>query len=95
MMLKIRYYLLGAVATMLLSFLCTCSDSNNPIPKPTPEPDPEPTEEWTTLTATPDAWDNQKRADISYQLLVYSFADSDGDGCGDFNGIKTIYSRWE
>ena len=87
MMLKIRYYLLGAVATMLLSFLCTCSDSNNPTPKPTPEPDPEPTEEWTTLTATPDAWDNQKRADISYQLLVYSFADSDGDGCGDFNGI--------
>lgn len=44
-------------------------------------------QEWTTLTATPDTWDGEKRADISYQLLVYSFADSDGDGWGDFNGI--------
>lgn len=43
--------------------------------------------EWSSITAAPDTWDNQKRADISYQLLVYSFADSDGDGCGDFNGI--------
>ena len=26
---------------------------------------------------------------ISYQLLVYSFADSNGDGCGDFKGIES------
>ncbi|WP_075317947.1 alpha-amylase family glycosyl hydrolase [Bacteroides togonis] len=74
---------------MLLSFFYACSDSNDPIPEPTPEPEPEPTEEWMILTATPDTWDNQKRADISYQLLVYSFADSDGDGCGDFNGVTS------
>lgn len=74
---------------MLLSFFYACSDSNGPIPEPTPEPEPEPTEEWMILTATPDTWDNQKRADISYQLLVYSFADSDGDGCGDFNGVTS------
>ena len=34
-----------------------------------------------------EGWDGRKRADVSYQLLIYSFADSDGDGIGDFNGI--------
>lgn len=29
------------------------------------------------------------KSGISYQLLVYSFADSDGDGCGDFKGIES------
>ncbi|WP_294599791.1 alpha-amylase family glycosyl hydrolase [uncultured Bacteroides sp.] len=37
--------------------------------------------------ASPTDWDGQKRADISYQLLVYSFADSDGDKYGDINGL--------
>ena len=34
-------------------------------------------------------WDGEKRADLSYQLLIYSFADSNGDGIGDFNGITS------
>lgn len=42
---------------------------------------------WTNITAAPADWDGQKRADISYQLLVYSFADSDGDKYGDIKGI--------
>ncbi|MDD5951799.1 MAG: alpha-amylase family glycosyl hydrolase [Bacteroidales bacterium] len=37
----------------------------------------------------PDPWDGKKRADISYQLLIYSFADSNADGIGDFQGIRS------
>lgn len=65
--------------------LCSaaCRDGNGTVPIP----EPDPTGDWTAITASPAAWDGQKRADISYQLLVYSFADSDGDKCGDLKGI--------
>ena len=33
-------------------------------------------------------WDGTKRADITYQLLCYSFADSDADRYGDLKGIE-------
>lgn len=39
------------------------------------------------VVAAPDTWDNQKRADISYQVLVYSFADGNGDKKGDLKGL--------
>lgn len=32
--------------------------------------------------------DRTGESGISYQILVYSFADSDSDGCGDFKGIE-------
>ena len=47
----------------------------DPDPKPGPDPVP-PTEE-------------VKSSGITYQLLVYSFCDSDGDGIGDFAGITS------
>ena len=31
----------------------------------------------------------EKQGHISYQILIYSFADSDGDGIGDFKGIAS------
>lgn len=40
------------------------------------------------VTPSPKAWDKEKRGSMTYQLLVYSFADSDGDGVGDFKGIE-------
>lgn len=39
------------------------------------------------VVAEPDPWDGIKRADISYQVLVYSFADGDGDTKGDLKGL--------
>ena len=40
-----------------------------------------------TLTAEDLSWDGEKRANVTYQLNVYSFADSDGDGWGDLRGV--------
>ena len=90
---RLSYWLTaGCLSVALLT--SSCSDKKpepeapaTPEEKPTPEPDPQPEVKWTDLTASPDTWDGKKRADITYQLLVYSFADSDGDGTGDFNGL--------
>ena len=41
----------------------------------------------TTVVPNPAAFDGTKRSNTAYQLLVYSFADSDGDGWGDIKGV--------
>ncbi len=55
--------------------------------EPTPGSDPDNGASFSRVKETPRAWDGNKRADITYQLLVYSFADKDGDGWGDFEGL--------
>ena len=42
-----------------------------------------------TLVANPKAFDGNKRSDLTYQLLIYSFKDGvRNDGVGDFKGIE-------
>ena len=40
------------------------------------------------IEPTPATFDETKRSNTTYQLLVYTFADSDGDKIGDFKGIQ-------
>lgn len=39
------------------------------------------------VIAQPDAWDGKTRGNMIYEILVYAFSDSNGDGVGDFQGI--------
>lgn len=39
------------------------------------------------VTPNPPSFDGKKRSSLTYQVLVYSFADSDGDGWGDIKGV--------
>ncbi len=79
----ISFFLFCALALCLAA----CSDDNGATPTIEPDPVPEPTDGWTAVAASPAEWDGEKRADISYQVLVYSFADSNGDKCGDIKGL--------
>ena len=50
--------------SMLMAFMTACSDDKN-ITDPAPEPEPPVEGQWTALTASPDTWDETKRADNS------------------------------
>lgn len=69
-------FLLRLIGLILAAALLVGCDKKGTTPDPTPTPGPE----------TPE---RTGESGISYQMLVYSFADSDGDGCGDFKGIQS------
>lgn len=60
---------------LLVALAIFISCDKNPV-SPTPDPPTPPVE-------------RTGESGITYQLLVYSFADSDGDGIGDFNGTTS------
>ena len=64
---------------LILALLPLLAASCNKQPQPIPGGD----------TTIPTYASGEKQGNITYQLLIYSFADSDGDGIGDFNGIKS------
>ena len=73
----------------LLVIPAACSDDNPATPPADPPGGGGNGTEWTAVSPAPDAWDGERRAGITYQLLIYSFADSDGDGWGDLAGVAS------
>lgn len=73
MSLKKLVKILFAAVLSAAMFSCERPGPDNPVPQPPDPPRLERTGE----------------SGITYQLLVYSFADSDGDGIGDFKGIES------
>ena len=61
--------------SILIASCIIASCDKTPVPSPGPDPD--------VPVAAPES------SGITYQLLVYSFCDSNGDGIGDFNGIAS------
>ena len=72
-----KRFLFLLTALSLTLFSCKTADPDNPVTPVDPDP---------VVPVTPSRTGESR---ISYQLLVYSFCDSNGDGIGDFKGIES------
>jgi len=75
----LRHFLLIAAAL----WLGACSSDDDGVPQPQSPKDI--VDQVSQYEARP--FDGEKRADVFYEIFVRSFADSDGDGIGDLNGV--------
>lgn len=71
-------------AAFLAAAACS-SDPDAPVPVGPCPGDPDVVDRVSQYEARP--FDGEKRADVFYEIFVRSFADSDGDGIGDLNGV--------
>ncbi|MBR1574185.1 MAG: alpha-amylase [Bacteroidales bacterium] len=62
--------------------------SEDTMPDPSQKDDTDYTQEISVSERADDFVESGRQGNITYQLLVYSFADSDGNGIGDFKGIE-------
>ena len=74
-------------AVVLLSAGACSSDPGDPTPVGPCPGDKDVVDRVSQYEARP--FDGEKRADVFYEIFVRSFADSDGDGIGDLNGVTS------
>lgn len=73
------------IILVLLFVIISCNKDNNSIPGTDPNPPGIERDDISQYNAK--EWDGIKRGGVFYEIFVRSFADSNGDGIGDLNGI--------
>lgn len=81
---RFRVHYLSFLAAALLTGACSSDNNNGETPGPEPS-GKDVVDQVSQYDARP--FDGEKRADVFYEIFVRSFADSDGDGIGDLNGV--------
>lgn len=74
-----RFLSVLAVALGMMAALLSCHKD--------PVPEPEKPKGYQFVVSEPAEWDGVQRAGITYQLLIYAFADKNGDKWGDIPGL--------
>ena len=73
------------IILVLLFVIISCNKDNNSIPGTDPNPPGIERDDISQYNAK--EWDGIKRGGVFYEIFVRSFADSNGDGEGDLNGV--------